>query len=53
MNYIHDDRDFPQLLTLVAEETHIATALVEKDYWVTHCLWALHQTGLELYFLER
>jgi len=50
MNYIHDDRDFPQLLTLVAEETRIATALVEKDYWVTHCLWALHQTGLELWF---
>ncbi len=45
MSFVHDDRDFPQLLTLVTEETRIAPALVEKDYWVTHCMWALHQTG--------
>lgn len=25
-------------------------SLIEKDYWVTHCLWALHETGLELWF---
>lgn len=50
MTFIHDDSDFPVLLTLVAEETRIEPALVEKDYWVTHCLWALHRTGLELWF---
>lgn len=50
MSFIHDDRDFPQLLNFVTEETHIAPALVEKDYWVTHCMWALHQTGLDLWF---
>ena len=50
MSFVHDDRDFPQLLTLVTEETRIAPALVEKDYWVTHCMWALHQTGLDLWF---
>ena len=50
MTFVHDDRDFPQLLTLVTEETRIAPALVEKDYWVTHCMWALHQTGLDLWF---
>ncbi|MCC6805812.1 MAG: nucleotidyl transferase AbiEii/AbiGii toxin family protein [Deltaproteobacteria bacterium] len=50
MSFVHDDRDFPQLLTLVTEATRIAPALVEKDYWVTHCMWALHQTGLELWF---
>lgn len=50
MSFIHDDPDFPQLLAIVARETGIAAALVEKDYWVTHCLWALHETGLDLWF---
>jgi len=50
MTFVHDDRDFPALLNLVAEETRIGPELVEKDYWVTHCLWALHRTGLELWF---
>lgn len=50
MTFIHDDRDFPALLNLVAEGTGIGAELVEKDYWVTHCMWALHRTGLELWF---
>ena len=41
MTFVHDDGDFPQLLTLVTQETRIAPALVEKDYWVTHCMWAV------------
>ena len=50
MSFVHEDRDFPQLLQLTSEEARVAPALIEKDYWVTHCLWALHQTGLELWF---
>ncbi len=50
MNFIHDDPDFPQLLRSVSDETRIDPSLVEKDYWVTHCMWALHQTGLDLWF---
>jgi len=50
VSFIHEDRDFPQLLNLVTEETHIAPALVEKDYWVTHSMWALHETGLGVWF---
>mgnify|MGYP001564366881 CR=1 FL=1 len=49
MSFIHDDPDFARLLAIVARETGVAAALVEKDYWVTHCLWALHETGLELW----
>jgi hypothetical protein len=48
--FVHDDPDFQRLLGIVANETGVAAALVEKDYWVTHCLWALHQTGLEIWF---
>jgi hypothetical protein len=50
MSFVHDDPDFAQLLAIVARSTGIAAALVEKDYWVTHCLWALRDTGLELWF---
>lgn len=49
MKFVHDDRDFPQLLRIVAERVRIATALVEKDYWVTHTLWALLDTGFEIW----
>jgi len=50
MTFMHEDREFQDLLGIVARETGIASALVEKDYWVTHTLWALHQTGLEIWF---
>lgn len=50
MSFVHEDPDFRELLGIVARDTGIAAALVEKDYWVTHTLWALHETGLELWF---
>jgi len=50
MSFVHEDAEFQQLLRIVAHETGIAAPLVEKDYWVTHTLWALHETGLEIWF---
>jgi hypothetical protein len=50
VSFVHDDPDFPELLAIVSRDTGIAAALVEKDYWVTHCLWAVHEAGLELWF---
>jgi len=50
VSFVHDDPEFPRLLGLVSEDAGIAPALVEKDYWVTHCMWALHETGLEIWF---
>ena len=50
MTFVHDDADFARLLAIASRETGVAAALVEKDYWVTHCLWALHETGLQLWF---
>ena len=43
MNFVHDEPGFASLLTQVADQTRIAPALVEKDYWITHALWALHR----------
>jgi hypothetical protein len=50
MTFVHDDPEFVALLTQVSAETGIATALVEKDYWITHSLWALHETKLAIWF---
>ncbi len=50
MSFIHDDVEFKQLLGIVARQTGIAAALIEKDYWVTHTLWSLHETGLDIWF---
>lgn len=50
MSYIHQDPDFNALLRLVAQKRGLAVGLVEKDYWVTHTLWALQQSGLEVWF---
>ena len=36
MNFVHDESGFASLLTQVADQTGIAPALVEKDYWITH-----------------
>ncbi|MBZ4399233.1 nucleotidyl transferase AbiEii/AbiGii toxin family protein [Myxococcus sp. MISCRS1] len=50
MNFIHDDSDFDDLLRIVAKDRGLSVALVEKDYWVTHTLWALHATGFQVWF---
>lgn len=50
MSFVHDDPDFGALLNQVSAETGIAAALVEKDYWITHSLWALHETKLAIWF---
>ena len=50
MTFLHDDPGFEDLLQIVAAKRSLSTGLVEKDHWVTHTLWALHQLGLEVWF---
>ena len=52
MNFVHEDAEFVDLLLIVAERRGLARALVEKDYWVTHTLWSIHQAscGLSVWF---
>jgi hypothetical protein len=47
---VHDDPEFDGLLRIVADKRKLAVALVEKDYWVTHTLWALQRSGLDIWF---
>lgn len=46
-DFLHGRRDFDQLLALVADERGLDPMLVEKDYWIMHCLWGLQALGLE------
>ena len=39
--FLHKRRDFADLLQIVAERDCITPSLVEKDYWIMHCLWGL------------
>ncbi len=50
MSFVHEDPQFGDLLRVVADRRHLALALVEKDYWVTHVLWALHEQGFDVWF---
>ncbi len=51
MSFVHEDAEaFEDLVSIVADDRKIPTALVEKDYWVTHTLWALKKTGFEIWF---
>lgn len=50
MTFIHDDPEFDALIRIVSTDRHLAPALVEKDYWVTHTLWALHAQGFQIWF---
>lgn len=43
--FLHARRDFDQLLSIVANERGLDPTLVEKDYWIMHCLWGLQAQG--------
>lgn len=43
--FLHEHRDFPELLRILEEETGILAHLVEKDYWIMHCLYGLTSQG--------
>lgn len=50
MAFVHQDPEWGQLLTIVADAVDRPIALVEKDYWVTHTLWSMLQQGFEVWF---
>lgn len=46
LDYLHNHPEFPELLRIVGEENSIDPALIEKDYWIMHCLFGLQQAGM-------
>ena len=43
--YLHERADFADLIRIVADERSLLPALVEKDYWIMHCLHGLAARG--------
>ncbi len=46
IDYLHNHPDFADLIRIVGEERSIVPTLVEKDYWIMHCLYGLQQLNL-------
>jgi len=46
-DYLHNHKDFKALLDIVADEKGIEPALIEKDYWIMHCLYGLKKQGFK------
>jgi Nucleotidyl transferase AbiEii toxin, Type IV TA system len=44
-DYLHNHPQFADLIRIVAEEKGIDPALIEKDYWIMHCLYGLQELG--------
>jgi len=49
VTFPHEQVEFHDLVRVAAENSGFSAALVEKDYWVTHTLWALQESGLDLW----
>ena len=45
--YLHNHKEFPELLRIIEDETGILAGLVEKDYWIMHALYGLKKQGYE------
>lgn len=46
-DYLHNHPQFADLIRIVAAAKGIDPALVEKDYWIMHCLYGLQQLELK------
>ncbi len=47
-DFLHTRSDCNELLAIVAEQRGIDPVLVEKDYWVMHCLRGWQASGFRL-----
>ena len=39
--FLHQHDEFEELIRIVSDERSIIPQLIEKDYWLMHCLWGL------------
>lgn len=46
-DFLHNHKDFGDLLNIVADEQSIEPALVEKEYWIMHVLYGLGKQGFQ------
>ncbi len=46
--FLHELNDFGELIQIVSGEHGIVPQLIEKDYWIMHCLFGLTSQGFSL-----
>ncbi len=46
LDYLHNHEDFASLIDMVGKKMSISPTLVEKDYWIMHCLHGLQNLNL-------
>jgi len=46
-DYLHNHKDFSDLLNIISSDTNILVQLIEKDYWIMHVLHGLKKQGFE------
>ena len=47
LDFIHNDPEFKELISIVSNQKGIDITLVEKDYWIMHALYSLQKQGIE------
>lgn len=47
IGFLHNHSEFSDLIRIVGDQMGIDPALVEKDYWIMHCLYGLQTMGLK------
>lgn len=45
--FLHHHKDFPDLIRIVGNTMSIDPVLIEKDYWIMHCLHGLQQLDMQ------
>ena len=43
--FLHEQKEFPDLLRILEKDTGIIAGLIEKDYWIMHVLYGLTKQG--------
>lgn len=43
--FLHELKNAKQLFEIVADEKGLLPDIIEKDYWLMHCLWGIQQQG--------
>ena len=44
--YFHEHTGFLKVTSMLSRELHIPAFLIEKDYWIMHCLYGLRKIGV-------
>ncbi|MCK4917088.1 MAG: nucleotidyl transferase AbiEii/AbiGii toxin family protein [Candidatus Omnitrophica bacterium] len=46
-DYLHNHAEFSDLIRAVDHQKNIDSSLIEKDYWIMHCLYGLQKAGFK------